>query len=95
MNEIARRLIEAVDSLPTCASVEALPERPRRALPLSVFVEVGLNRTPSNEPKSFSLRSDVKIGDNRDTPRFGRCWREIPSAVMRALLRSDANIESK
>lgn len=47
------------------------------------------NRVPSSDPKSFSLRSDERIGV-RDVP-FGLdgCWRHMPSAVRRALLRSD------
>lgn len=50
-------------------------------------------RTPSSDPKSFSRRSGVKLGVKDVPPWVLGCRRHIPSAVMRARLRSDAKIE--
>lgn len=91
-NEVARRFIDAEDSISTCPEGAASDG----GLVLdSVDGKFLRQRVPSKEPKSRSLRSAVKVGVKRALSSPDGWWRQIPSAVSRARVRSEANIDWK
>jgi hypothetical protein len=91
-NEVARRFIDAEDSISTCPEGAASDER---LVLFSVEGKFLRQRVPSKEPKSRSLRSAVKVGVIRALSFPDGWWRHIPSAVSRARVRSEANTDLK
>lgn len=93
-NDVARLFIEAFDSLSMCADDAPGTWRVCISLPLEEAAGA-VQRSPSKDPKSRSRKSGVKIGVRGGAPSRRGWWRHMPSAVRRALLRSDAKTEPK
>lgn len=92
-NAVALRSIEAEDSPSIWRWIEDDPPPERAALSLAAVVEFQF--IPSNDPKSLSRRSGVRIGIMDVPSGLGGCRRQMPSAVIRALLKSDEYTEPK